>query len=96
VLVAQLLVLLVPLSEGHEQRLLDPHVEAPRTTPHVGHHADICPACTLAGIHGCAEEPPPLDLPVAVSERIVSSLPIVAVERVRTRSHSSRAPPRPA
>lgn len=96
VLVVQLLVVLVPLSEGREQRLLDPHVEAPRTTPHLGHHADVCPACTLAGIHGCAEEPPPLDLPVAVTERLASSVAYVAVQSVRTRSHSSRAPPRPA
>jgi hypothetical protein len=96
VLVAQLLVLLVPLSEGREQRLLDPHVEAPRTTLHLGHHADVCPACTLAGMHGCAEEPPALDLPVAAAACLASSVPLAAVQGVRTRSHSSRAPPRPA
>jgi class 3 adenylate cyclase len=60
-LVAQLLVVLVPLSEGHEERALSPHVEAPRTTPHNGHRPDTCPACTLASILGQVDEPPRLD-----------------------------------
>ena len=58
---AQLLVVLVPLSEGREERALSPHVEAPRTAPHVGHHPDVCPACTLSSILGCIDEPPRLD-----------------------------------
>ena len=96
-LVAQLLVVLVPLSEGREERALGPHVESPRTMPHVGHHADVCPACTLSSILGHLDEPPRLD--DAVVRAVAAIEPAFAracVQADRARSNSSRAPPHSA
>ena len=96
-LVAQLLVVLVPLSEGHEQRVLAPHVEAPRTAPHNGHRPDVCPACTLASILGQIDEPPRLDeASVRAVAVIEPSFARTFVERDGTRSNNSRAPPHSA
>lgn len=96
-LVAQLLVVLVPLSEGREQRALGPHVEAPRTAPHLGHHPDVCPACTLASILGHIDEPSRLD--EATVRSIAAIEPAFSrtfVESDRTGSNNSRAPPHSA
>ena len=93
-LVAQLLVVLVPLSEGREERALGPHVESPRTLPHVGHHADVCPACTLSSILGQIDEPPRLDdAVVRAVATIEPSFARACVQSDRARSNSSRAPP---
>ena len=92
-LVAQLLVLLVPLTEGREERVLGAHVEAPRSTPHQGHRPESCPACTLLGVHGRVEEQARLhDLVVEVETAFVST-PTSLVASARFVSNSSRAPP---
>ncbi|MEO8561537.1 MAG: hypothetical protein ABI601_05650 [bacterium] len=89
----QLLVVLVPLSEGHEERVLDSHVEAPRSSPHVGHHPDVCPACILLGMHSRVEEPSDLgDLLIEV-EQTQRSVARVFAYATRATSNSSRAPP---
>ena len=96
-LVAQLLVVLVPLSEGREERALGPHVESPRTMPHVGHHADACPACTLSSILGYIDEPPRLDdADVRAVAAIEPTFARACVQADRARSNSSRAPPHSA
>ena len=96
-LVAQLLVVLVPLSEGREERALGPHIESPRTAPHVGHRADVCPACTFSSILGRIDEPPRLD------DAVVRAVAVIEPACARTfarsdgaRSNSSRAPPHSA
>jgi len=96
-LVAQLHVVLVPLSEGREERALGPNVETPRTMPHVGHRPDVCPACTLASILGHIDEPPALDDAVvsAVAE-IEPAFARTFAPSARARSNSSRAPPHSA
>ena len=97
VLVAQLLVVLVPLSEGREERALSAHVEAPRTAPHVGHHPDVCPACTLSSILGCIDEPPQLgDAMVRSVDAIEPSFARTFAQSARTGSNDSRAPPHSA
>src|SRR5690349_12809863 len=60
VLATQLVVLVAPLAEAHDERPLSAHVEAPRTVPHPGHHADECPACMLLSVHGCPAGAPQL------------------------------------
>jgi hypothetical protein len=96
-LVAQLLVVLVPLSEGREERALGPHVEAPRTAPHLGHRVDVCSACTLSSILGRIDEPPRLgDAVVRAVAAIEPSFARTIVQGHRTRSNSSRAPPHSA
>jgi hypothetical protein len=96
-LVAQLLVVLVPLSEGHEQRARGAHVEAPRTTPHNGHRPDTCPACTLASILGQVDEPPRLDdATVRIVAAIEPSFARSFARSDRTGSNDSRAPPHSA
>jgi len=97
VLVAQLLVVLVPLSEGREERALSPHVEAPRTAPHAGHHPDVCPACTLASILGYIDEPPRLDDALVRSvDAIEPSFARTFAPNDRAGSNNSRAPPHSA
>jgi hypothetical protein len=96
-LVAQLLVVLVPLSEGREERALSPHVEAPRTAPHVGHHPDVCPACTLSSILGCIDEPPRLaDAMVRSVDAIEPTFVRTFPRNDRAGSNNSRAPPHSA
>jgi hypothetical protein len=96
-LVAQLLVVLVPLSEGREERALGPHVESPRTMPHVGHRADVCPACTLSSILGRIDEPPRLDdAVVRAVAGIEPSFARIFARSDRVSSNSSRAPPHSA
>ena len=96
-LVAQLLVVLVPLSEGREERALGPHVEAPRTSPHVGHRADVCSACTLSSILGRLDEPPRLDDAVVRAVAVIEpSFSRTVALSDRARSNSSRAPPHSA
>jgi hypothetical protein len=92
-LVAQVLVVLVPLSEGREERVLDSHIEAPRSQPHLGHHPDVCPACILLGVHSRLEERSHLDdllVEVEQEQRTVARLFAYAT---RATSNSSRAPP---
>jgi hypothetical protein len=96
VLVTQLVALVAPLAEAHEDRLLDAHVEAPRTVPHPGHHPDSCPACMLLSVHGCPVERPRLE-PLVLERNVVAPLRATSVaSRIRIVSNSSRAPPRPA
>jgi hypothetical protein len=96
-LVAQLLVVLVPLSEGHEQRVLSSHVEAPRTTPHNGHRPDVCSACTLASILGQIDQPPRLDeATVRIVAVIEPSFAHTLLQSDRAGSNNSRAPPHSA
>jgi len=96
-LVAQLLVVLVPLSEGHEERALSAHVEAPRTAPHVGHHPDVCPACTLSSILGCIDEPARLaDAMVRSVDAIEPAYARTFAQHDRAGSNNSRAPPHSA
>jgi hypothetical protein len=93
VLATQLVVLVAPLAEAHDERPLSAHVEAPRTVPHPGHHADECPACMLLSVHGRPAERPRLD----VREREQSVVPrqsvVLVVSAARDLSNSSRAPP---
>ena len=93
VLVTQLVALVAPLAEAHEDRPLRAHVEGPRTTPHPGHHADECPECILLSVHGCPAERPRLG--ECEYERSVAprQSTMVAVSSTRTVSNSSRAPP---
>jgi hypothetical protein len=96
-LVAQLLVVLVPLSEGREERALAPHFEAPRTAPHVGHHPEVCPACTLASILGHIDEPARLDDAMVRAVAVIEpSFARTLVLRGSARSNNSRAPPHSA
>ena len=96
-LVAQLLVVLVPLSEGREERALGPHVEAPRTMPHLGHRVDVCPACTLSSILGRIDQPPGIaDAVVRAVAAIEPSFTGTFAPSERSRSNSSRAPPHSA
>jgi hypothetical protein len=89
----QLVLLLTPLAEGREERLLGPHVEAPRTLAHPGHRADFCAECALLSVHGRAEEPS--RLPEATyclgACRIDTAVHALGVESEP--SNSSRAPP---
>ena len=93
VLVTQLVALVAPLAEAHEERPLSAHVEAPRTVPHPGHHAGECPACMLLSVHGFPVERPSLE----VCEHEQCVVPRQSAEQVvstgRHLSNSSRAPP---
>ena len=93
VLVTQLVALVVPLAEAHEERALSAHVEAPRTVPHPGDHPDVCPACRLLSVQGCPAAPSLLE----ESERAQRTVPRWAVGHVvtiaRSFSNASRAPP---
>jgi hypothetical protein len=93
VLVTQLVALVAPLAEAHEERPLSAHVEAPRTVPHPGHHAGECPACVLLSVHGCPATRAQLEL--CERERVVvPRLSSVRADRsARGISNSSRAPP---
>lgn len=92
-LVAQLLVVLVPLSEGREERVLASHVEAPRNTPHLGHHPDVCPACILLGVHGTVEERARLRELLVEIEQQRRSVTRLFARATRATSNSTRAPP---
>ena len=89
----QLVLLLVPLAEGREERLLGPHVEAPRSLAHPGHRADFCAECVLLSVHGRAEEPSRLPEPAGIlgACHIATAMQAPAVEGES--SNSSRAPP---
>jgi len=90
---AQLFVVLVPLSEGREERVLASHVEAPRSTAHVGHHPDVCPACILLGVHSQVEQRARLrDLLVEIEQHQRSVTRLFAYA-ARSTSNSTRAPP---
>jgi hypothetical protein len=93
VLVTQLVALVAPLAEAHEERPLSAHVEAPRTTPHPGHYVGECPACMLLSVHGCPAETAQL----GEFEREQCVVPRQSVVQVavagRSLSNSSRAPP---
>jgi hypothetical protein len=92
-LVAQLFVVLVPLAEGREERVLASHVEAPRTAPHLGHHPDVCPACILLGVHGRVEERRDLSDLLIEIEQEQRSVTRLFARATRATSNSSRAPP---
>jgi hypothetical protein len=89
----QLVLLLAPLAEGREERLLGPHVEAPRTLAHPGHRADFCAECVLLSVHGRAEESSPLPEPVRGEGRCRIPRAIDALGVEGEPSNSSRAPP---
>jgi len=93
VLVTQLVALVAPLAEAHEERPLSAHVEAPRTVPHPGHHAGECPACVLLSVHGCPAARPQLE--PCERERVVvpRMAEVHAGSGGRSLSNSSRAPP---
>jgi hypothetical protein len=92
-LVTQLVALVAPLAEAHEERGLSAHVEAPRTVPHPGHHADSCPACMLLSVQGCPAASPRLE-EFGRERCVVNRRSVVQVAaRGRSVSNSSRAPP---
>ena len=92
-IVTQLVLLFAPLAEGREERLLDPHVEAPMTRTHPGHQVSTCAECVLLTVHGRTEEHSQLpDVPQSPSACAVeTSVSLSGVERAP--SNSSRAPP---
>jgi len=93
VLATQLVMLVAPLAEAHDERPLSAHVEAPRTVPHPGHHVDECPACLLLSVHGCPADRPRLD-PCEREQCVVPCQTAVqAVSTSRHPSNTSRAPP---
>ena len=91
---AQLVVLLAPAAEAHEERSLAAHVEAPGNTSHRGHNPERCPACILLGVHSRAAERTEMPT-VGRTERV---LPPAAVQygmpAADAPANSSRAPPR--
>ncbi|MEP6990471.1 MAG: hypothetical protein ABJA80_06025 [bacterium] len=89
----QLVLLFAPLAEGREDRLLDPHVEAPQTKAHPGHQVSACAECALLSVHGRTEEPSRLpELPVRQDVCAISAA-LSASGSAREPSNSSRAPP---
>ena len=92
-IVTQLVLLFAPLAEGREDRLLDPHVEAPMTRAHPGHQVSTCAECVLLQVHGRTEERSRLpDVPQSQSACAVeTSVSLSGVARAP--SNSSRAPP---
>jgi len=93
VLATQLVVLVAPLAEAHEERPLSAHVEAPRTVPHPGHHADECPACMLLSVHGCPAERPLFGVCEPEGSVVPRQSAELVVSTSRDLSNSSRAPP---
>ena len=93
VLVTQLVALVAPLAEAHEERPLRAHVEAPRTVPHPGHHADECPACMLLAVHGRPAERPHFDARECERCAVPRQSAAHVATAVRDLSNSSRAPP---
>jgi len=89
----QLVLFLVPLAEGREERVLGSHVEAPRTLAHPGHRADFCAECVLLSVHGRTEVASRLpEAPlVQGSCQIATAIDALGVETEP--SNSSRAPP---
>ena len=92
-IVTQFVLLFAPLAEGREERLLDPHVEAPMTQAHPGHQVSTCAECSMLAVHGRTEERSRLpDAPQAQSACAEeTSFSLSGVERAP--SNSSRAPP---
>jgi len=93
VLATQLVVLVAPLAEAHDDRPLRAHVEAPRTVPHPGHHADECPACMLLSVHGCPAGRPQLELCERERNVVPRQSAVLVASASRGLSNSSRAPP---
>ena len=91
--VTQLLFFLAPIAEGREDRLLDPHVEAPRTKAHPGHQPSTCAECVLLTMHGRVEERSRLPEPVRAQRASHLAEARLAGGIARTPSNSSRAPP---
>jgi hypothetical protein len=94
IVVAQLVVLFAPLAEGHEDRLLGAHVDAPRTTAHPGHHPESCPACLLLSVHSRPPERARLDVVARDVDALPPTASVYAPLARRAISNSSRAPPR--
>ena len=91
--VIQLAFVLVPLSEGREERVLGAHVEAPTTAPHPGHRPDSCPACQMLSVHGLTQQRSELpDFPSVRNECGAQWTPAYAAVRL-SRTNCSRAPP---
>lgn len=93
VLATQLVVLVAPLAEAHDDRPLSAHVEAPRTVPHPGHHVDECPACLLLSVHGRPADRPRLDLCEHEQGVAPREAALHGPATGRHPSNSSRAPP---
>jgi hypothetical protein len=89
----QLVLLLAPLAEGREERLLGPHVEAPRTLAHPGHRPDFCAECVLLTVQGRAEAPAALPEPPRGQGTCHVPRAIDALGVEGEPSNSSRAPP---
>jgi hypothetical protein len=89
----QLVVLLAPIAEAHEERGLAAHVEVPGNTSHVGHNPERCPACILLGVHSRAAE----RTQIPTVERGERMLPPAAAQygvvAIDAPANSSRAPP---
>ncbi|MEO8620886.1 MAG: hypothetical protein ABI625_07465 [bacterium] len=92
-MVTQLVLLLAPIAEGREERLLDPHVEAPRTKAHPGHQPTTCAECVLLSMHGRAEERSHIAelLRTQGAGHVSRAMHAIGVERAP--SNTSRAPP---
>jgi hypothetical protein len=93
-IVTQLVVVLAPIAEGHADRVLSGHMEAPRNTPHPGQHDEkLCPACVLLSMHGRVEHR--TEFP-SIVRRVAAAAPQAVVGTVSQgsrHSNSSRAPP---
>lgn len=93
VLVTQLVAIVAPVAEAHDERTMASHVEAPRSVPHPGQHADACPACMLLSVHGCPAERPRLEEFEHERNAVPQAAANHAVAVARVFSNSSRAPP---
>jgi hypothetical protein len=93
VLVTQLVALVAPLAEAHDEKPLSAHVEAPRTTPHPGHHVGECPACMLLAVHGFPAERAHLEEHGREQCVLPRQSVVTVATAARGLSNSSRAPP---
>ena len=92
-IVTQLVLLWAPIAEGREERLLDPHVEAPRTLGHAGHRPATCAECVLLSVHGRTEERSQLPEQTRSQGACHVARAMLASGVERAPSNSSRAPP---
>ncbi|MEO7457288.1 MAG: hypothetical protein ABIY52_13580 [Gemmatimonadaceae bacterium] len=92
-LVIQLALLLTPLAEGREERVMNAHVESPQTAPHPGYHADACPVCQMLTPVGRTESPSALPAIEASSTRCAATQVTAEAGVLLASSNCSRAPP---